>query len=103
MNNCVEFQVLSHLQCRCIRFCFTFVSASQLIAQADFRIDFGTHITNSLEAECDDVENVSDLQDEADLENEDNLEKQDFNIVSETQRSDLSGYQSKSLQNAWIN
>ena len=79
------------------------LSESQLIAEADFRIDFGTHITNSLEAECDGVENVSDLQDEADLENEDNLEKQDFNIVLETQRSDLSGYQRKGLQNAWIN
>ena len=34
------------------------LSAGQLIAQADFRIDFGTRITNSLEAECDDIEKM---------------------------------------------
>ena len=37
------------------------LSADQLVAQADLRIDIGTHITNSLEAECYDVENVKDL------------------------------------------
>ena len=67
------------------------LSADQLIAQGDFRINFGTHITNSLEAECDDVENVNDLQDEAHSQNEYNLEKEDdFNNILETERSDLS-------------
>ena len=41
------------------------LSVGQLIARADFRIDFGAHITNSLQVECDDVENVNELQDEA--------------------------------------
>ena len=50
-------------------------SAGQLTAQADFRIDFGTHITNSLESECDYIENVNDLQEDSYSENEDNLEK----------------------------
>ena len=37
------------------------ISADQLIAQTDFRIDFSTHITNSLEAECHNVENINDM------------------------------------------
>ena len=66
------------------------LSVGQLIAQADFRIDFAIHITNSLEAECD-VENVNDLQDGAHSENEDNLEKEeDFSNVLETERNGLS-------------
>ena len=68
----------------------------QLITHADFRINFGTHLTNSLEAECDDVENVNNLKDEAHSENEYNLEKEeDFNKVLENERSDLSKWLSK--------
>ena len=42
-----------------------YISAGQVIAQTDFRIDFGTHITNNLEAERGDVKNVNDMQNEA--------------------------------------
>ena len=72
------------------------LSDSQLITHADFRINFGTHLTNSLEAECDDVENVNNLKNEAHSENEYNLEKEeDFNKVLENERSDLSKWLSK--------
>ena len=66
----------------------------QLIAKADFRTDFGTYITNILEAECDDVENVKDLQEEAHSENEDNLErKKVFTMISKKKEGIyLSGY-----------
>lgn len=38
------------------------VSAGQVIAQTNFRIDLVTHIANSLEAQCHDVGNVNDMQ-----------------------------------------
>ena len=74
----------------------TYISAGQVIAQTDFRIDFGTHITNNLEAERDDVKNVNDMQNEAHSENKDSLEKEeDFNSVLETKGNDLSKWFSK--------
>ena len=72
------------------------ISAGQVIAQTDFRIDFGTHISNNLEAERDDVENVNNTQNEAHSENKDSLEKEeDFNNVKETEWIDLSKWFSK--------
>ena len=60
------------------------LSADQLIAQADFRIDFGTRITNSLEAECDDIEKWRQLG-----------KRENFSNVLENERSGLSKWLSK--------
>ena len=72
------------------------VLVGQLIAHADFRIDFGTHIKNILEAECEDLENVNNLQEEDDSEKEDNLEKEEhFNNDLENGKGDLSKWLSR--------
>ena len=65
------------------------LSAGQLIAQADFKVDL-VHIL-LIAVWCDDVDNVSDFLDEAYSENEDHLEKEeDFNNALETKRSYVS-------------
>ena len=67
------------------------VSAGQVIAQTNFRIDLVTHIANSLEAQCHDVGNVNDMQTKVHLECKNHFEKkEDLNDVLETGRNYLS-------------